>query len=79
MTYPEFKVAFVKAIVGYMPEAYKDYCRKREQFLSTLEPLDLSEVTDNIERRMKAREARQARRASMSSDGENEFDCFAGF
>lgn len=79
MTYPEFKVAFVKAIVGYMPEAYKDYCRKREQFLSTLEPLDLSEVTDNIERRLKAREARQARRASMSSDGENELDCFGGF
>ena len=87
MTYTEFKEAAIRAMLQSMPEAYQNYLRKRALFCQNLEPLDMSFVEERRERKLRARDVREARRAQLgvslpsSSDveadeKENEYECF---
>ena len=63
MPYSVFYTMLLSIIQDQAKDMYKDYERKRKQFRGNLEPLDMTDVQENISRKMSAREQRQERLA----------------
>ncbi|MBP5621693.1 MAG: hypothetical protein J6X44_06735 [Thermoguttaceae bacterium] len=68
MTFEEYQACYLRACKLDMKKSYATYVKKRQEFLGTIEPLDMTAVKDNSARKMAARQQREERKKKRAED-----------
>ena len=68
LTFEEYQACYLRAVKLDMRKSYATYVKKRQEFLGTIEPLDMTAIKDNHARKMAARQQREERKKKREDE-----------